>query len=199
MRGGGCPPMASSLRGRGAVERFGVPGRAEARPVLDRALRLPHATAMGVGTIIGASIFVQPSEITVRVPSRGGDRAGLAGCGRAHAVRRAGVRGAGVHVRAQRRGIGLPGRGVLAAFWLPLGGFTCCAGAGTCSARTRSGGIRWFRPRSSGGVPGGGEPDRFGAVGGRVRAGARAGGLAGLSWLEGSGGCAGGRVRGLAP
>jgi len=31
---------------------------------LKKAIRLPHATAMVVGTIIGASIFVQPSEIT---------------------------------------------------------------------------------------------------------------------------------------
>ena len=36
---------------------------------LSRAIRLHHATAMVVGTIIGASIFVQPSEITGRVPS----------------------------------------------------------------------------------------------------------------------------------
>ena len=36
---------------------------------LRRAIRLPHATALVVGTIIGASIFVQPSEITGRVPS----------------------------------------------------------------------------------------------------------------------------------
>jgi len=33
---------------------------------------LPRATAMVVGTIIGASIFVQPSEITGRVPSVAG-------------------------------------------------------------------------------------------------------------------------------
>jgi APA family basic amino acid/polyamine antiporter len=39
---------------------------------LRRVLRLPHATAMVVGTIIGASIFVQPSEITGQVPSIGG-------------------------------------------------------------------------------------------------------------------------------
>ena len=39
---------------------------------LHRAIRLPHATAMVVGTIIGASIFVQPSEITGRVPTVGG-------------------------------------------------------------------------------------------------------------------------------
>ncbi len=32
-------------------------------------IRLPHATALVVGTIIGASIFVQPSEITGQVPS----------------------------------------------------------------------------------------------------------------------------------
>lgn len=36
---------------------------------LQRAIRLPQATALVVGTIIGASIFVQPSEITARVPS----------------------------------------------------------------------------------------------------------------------------------
>ena len=36
---------------------------------LRRAIRLPHATAMVVGTIIGASIFVQPSEVTARVPT----------------------------------------------------------------------------------------------------------------------------------
>ena len=39
---------------------------------LRRAIGLPHATAMVVGTIIGASIFVQPSEITGQVPSLGG-------------------------------------------------------------------------------------------------------------------------------
>ncbi|MFQ5704683.1 MAG: APC family permease [Gemmatimonadales bacterium] len=36
---------------------------------LERAIHLPHATAMVVGTIIGASIFVQPSEITGQVNS----------------------------------------------------------------------------------------------------------------------------------
>jgi APA family basic amino acid/polyamine antiporter len=39
---------------------------------LHRAIRLPHATALVVGTIIGASIFVQPSEVTSLVPSVGG-------------------------------------------------------------------------------------------------------------------------------
>ena len=39
---------------------------------LDRAIRLPHAIAMVVGTIIGTSIFVQPSEITGQVPSVAG-------------------------------------------------------------------------------------------------------------------------------
>jgi APA family basic amino acid/polyamine antiporter len=38
-------------------------------PELRRAIGLPHATAMVVGIIIGASIFVQPSEITGEVPS----------------------------------------------------------------------------------------------------------------------------------
>lgn len=41
-------------------------------PTLRRAIRLPHATALVVGTIIGASIFVQPAEITSRVPSVAG-------------------------------------------------------------------------------------------------------------------------------
>jgi APA family basic amino acid/polyamine antiporter len=36
---------------------------------LVRSLRLPHATAMVVGTIIGASIFVQPSEMSGALPS----------------------------------------------------------------------------------------------------------------------------------
>ena len=36
---------------------------------LRRVIRLPHATAMVVGTIIGASVFVQPSEVTRGVPS----------------------------------------------------------------------------------------------------------------------------------
>ena len=39
---------------------------------LQRAIRLPHATALVVGTIIGASIFVQPSEVTSQVHSVGG-------------------------------------------------------------------------------------------------------------------------------
>ena len=39
---------------------------------LRREIRLPHATALVVGTIIGASIFVQPSEITSQVPSVAG-------------------------------------------------------------------------------------------------------------------------------
>ena len=41
----------------------------KATPELRRAIGLPHATAMVVGIIIGASIFVQPSEITGQVPS----------------------------------------------------------------------------------------------------------------------------------
>ena len=36
---------------------------------LHRALGLPHATAMVVGIILGASVFVQASEITAKVPS----------------------------------------------------------------------------------------------------------------------------------
>jgi APA family basic amino acid/polyamine antiporter len=42
---------------------------------------LPHATAMVVGTIIGASIFVQPSEITGQVPTTVGIYAVWIVCG----------------------------------------------------------------------------------------------------------------------
>ena len=38
-------------------------------PRLARSLRLRHATALVVGSIIGASIFVQPSQVTGQVPS----------------------------------------------------------------------------------------------------------------------------------
>jgi APA family basic amino acid/polyamine antiporter len=41
-------------------------------PALRRSMGLPHATAMVVGIILGASIFVQPSEITRLVPSTRG-------------------------------------------------------------------------------------------------------------------------------
>ena len=41
-------------------------------PGLRRAMGLPHATSMVVGSIIGASIFVQPSEITGQAGSVGG-------------------------------------------------------------------------------------------------------------------------------
>ncbi|HUR21012.1 MAG TPA: amino acid permease [Vicinamibacterales bacterium] len=40
--------------------------------MLQKSLGLSHATAMVVGTIIGASIFVQPSEITRQMPTVGG-------------------------------------------------------------------------------------------------------------------------------
>src|SRR6476469_3431458 len=36
--------------------------------MLSRAIRLPHAVAMVVGTIVGASIFVQPSEVSRSAP-----------------------------------------------------------------------------------------------------------------------------------
>src|SRR5437899_3756250 len=39
---------------------------------LTRSIGLPHATAMVVGTIVGASIFVQPSEVSRAVPTFGG-------------------------------------------------------------------------------------------------------------------------------
>jgi APA family basic amino acid/polyamine antiporter len=38
-------------------------------PQLVRAIRLPHATAMVVGTIVGASIFVQASQVSKEVPT----------------------------------------------------------------------------------------------------------------------------------
>jgi basic amino acid/polyamine antiporter, APA family len=40
--------------------------------ILPRAIGLPHAVAMVVGTIVGASIFVQPSEVSRSVPTFAG-------------------------------------------------------------------------------------------------------------------------------
>ena len=48
---------------------------------LRRAIALPQATALVAGTIIGASIFVQPSEIAARVPSLGGTALAWLVCG----------------------------------------------------------------------------------------------------------------------
>jgi APA family basic amino acid/polyamine antiporter len=42
------------------------------QPELRRIIGVPYASAMVIGTIIGASIFVQPSEITGQVPSIAG-------------------------------------------------------------------------------------------------------------------------------
>jgi basic amino acid/polyamine antiporter, APA family len=42
------------------------------RAVLTRSIGVTHATAMVVGTIVGASIFVQPSEVSRSVPSFAG-------------------------------------------------------------------------------------------------------------------------------
>ena len=39
---------------------------------LHRSLRLPHATALVVGTIIGSAVFVQASEVTHHVPNIAG-------------------------------------------------------------------------------------------------------------------------------
>ena len=36
---------------------------------LHRTLRLPHATALVVGTIIGSAVFVQAAEVTHHVPN----------------------------------------------------------------------------------------------------------------------------------
>jgi APA family basic amino acid/polyamine antiporter len=54
-----------------AIASMGMGCNAGARPMttLRRAIRLPQATALVVGTIIGASIFVQPAEITAHVHS----------------------------------------------------------------------------------------------------------------------------------
>src|SRR5689334_24937850 len=43
-----------------------------AEPALSRSLRLPHATALVVGTIVGSAVFVQASEVTGHVPAFGG-------------------------------------------------------------------------------------------------------------------------------
>lgn len=58
-----------------------MPPSESASPGLQPSLRLTHATAMVVGTIIGASIFVQPSEITRQLPTVGGIVAAWVGAG----------------------------------------------------------------------------------------------------------------------
>jgi APA family basic amino acid/polyamine antiporter len=59
-----------------------------ATPPVTRSIGLIQATAMVVGTIVGASIFVQPSEVSREVPSLGGMllvwiAAGVLTCGNA--------------------------------------------------------------------------------------------------------------------
>ena len=59
--------MPTTLPGSGASP--------PAKPGLERAIGTISATALVVGIIVGASIFVQPSEITREVPSLGGTAA----------------------------------------------------------------------------------------------------------------------------
>ena len=130
---------------------------------LRRAIRLPHATAMVVGTIIGASIFVQPSEVTTGVPSVAGVlRVWLAGR-RAHPHRRADHRRAGVGVPAHRRRVRLPHRGVRSLARLPLGLGDVLEHALGHHRRHR-GGVRalrgFFVPLGTGGNRGGGDRRR---------------------------------------
>src|SRR5262249_37981044 len=55
--------LNEGLEGKVAVESCSVTG-----PALTRSLRLPHATALVVGTILGSAVFVQASELTEHVP-----------------------------------------------------------------------------------------------------------------------------------
>ena len=68
---GQVPDAAESRKPRAGVRIVAVLRFAAMTglPELRQALRLPHATAMVVGTIIGASIFVQPSEMSGALPS----------------------------------------------------------------------------------------------------------------------------------
>ena len=74
-----------------------------ATPELRRSIGLTRATAMVVGIIIGASIFVQPSDVTRQVPSVVGVLAVWLLAGTPDAVRRARVRRARVGVAAHGR------------------------------------------------------------------------------------------------
>ena len=76
---------------------------------------------MVVGIIIGASIFVQPSEINRHVPSDSGRAGGVAGGGNPDAVRFAGVRRIVVGVSAHRRRLRVPERDALAGMRIPVG------------------------------------------------------------------------------
>ena len=54
------------------MTRGSIPDGTTRPPALRRAIGLPRATAMVAGTIIGASIFVQPSLISGEIPSTAG-------------------------------------------------------------------------------------------------------------------------------
>ena len=70
---GGGPSLYPAPPSRARVSNHGTRQMGDsARQELKKDIRLHHATAMVVGIIIGASIFVQPSEITGPVPSLSG-------------------------------------------------------------------------------------------------------------------------------
>ena len=88
---------------------------------LRRSIGLGRATAMVVGIIIGASIFVQPSAITASVPSIPGVLTRLGGRRCAHAHRIPGRRRAGIGVAANRWRVRVPARSVVTRHRLPVG------------------------------------------------------------------------------
>jgi basic amino acid/polyamine antiporter, APA family len=66
-RAGRPRPRAAAVAGRG-----GVRDKLSSVTTLTRSIGLVQATAMVVGTIVGASIFVQPSEVSRAVPAVSG-------------------------------------------------------------------------------------------------------------------------------
>src|SRR4029450_12939595 len=90
-------------------------------PKLTRAIGLPHATAIVVGIIIGASVFVQASEITAKVPSLAGVTLAWVVAGAADDGGRPGVRRVVVGLSADRRRLRVPARNVFAGRRIPVG------------------------------------------------------------------------------
>ena len=91
------------------------------RAVLRRSIGLPAAAAMVVGTIVGASIFVQPSEVSRAVPGFAGMLLVWVVAGALTLVRRERLRRARVGVSPHGRRLCLPARDVLAGGRVPLG------------------------------------------------------------------------------
>ena len=108
------PSSTTLCRHAAAPVRHGPTADARHRPAAGR----PRSSS---GTIIGTSIFVQPSEITREVPTITGILLAWTLAGVLTFIGRARLRRAGVGVSADRRRLRIPARGVLHPRGVPVG------------------------------------------------------------------------------